>query len=326
MSSHRRVPVIAMMLILALALVAACGARAPEQVATEPSSAGAPFAGVAPAAPPPGPGEADEARGAADDELPTPLPDVDASGTPVPPGQRKLVKNGEMRLVVEDLLQAIGRASSTALELGGYVLSTESSAEGATKTATVKVGVPSERFETAMEQLRGLALDVRWERSSGTDVTAEYVDLESQLTNLRATLARLRQFLEEAATVEEALLVNTELTRIEGEIETIVGRMNYLRDRTAYSTITLYLEQDAPPPTITPTPTPIVWRPAETFDRAQISLQYVMRGLGDFAIWAAVVCLPLLFIAMLLLIPLAALRRRLRRKPKPPAPPANGAA
>lgn len=316
MSTYRRRISLGVMLVLVLALVAACGARSSQQVATEPSADGAPFAGVAPAAPPPGPGEADEARGAADEELPTPLPEVDASGTPVPPGQRKLVKNGEMRLVVADLLQAIGRASSTALELGGYVLSTESSAEGVAKTATVKVGVPSDSFETAMEQLRGLAQTVRWERSSGTDVTAEYVDLESQLTNLRATQARLRQFLDEAATVEEALLVNTELTRIEGEIETIVGRMNYLRDRTAYSIITLYLEQDAPPPTITPTPTPIVWRPAETFDRAQISLQYVMRGLGDFAIWAAVVCLPLLFIALLLLLPLAALRRRVRRKPK----------
>ncbi len=316
MSTYRRRISLGVMLVLVLALVAACGARSSQQVATEPSADGAPFAGVAPAAPPPGPGEADEARGAADEELPTPLPEVDASGTPVPPGQRKLVKNGEMRLVVADLLQAIGRASSTALELGGYVLSTESSAEGVAKTATVKVGVPSDSFETAMEQLRGLAQSVRWERSSGTDVTAEYVDLESQLTNLRATQARLRQFLDEAATVEEALLVNTELTRIEGEIETIVGRMNYLRDRTAYSIITLYLEQDAPPPTITPTPTPIVWRPAETFDRAQISLQYVMRGLGDFAIWAAVVCLPLLFIALLLLLPLAALRRRVRRKPR----------
>ncbi len=316
MSTYRRRISLGVMLVLVLALVAACGARSSQQVATEPSADGAPFAGVAPAAPPPGPGEADEARGAADEELPTPLPEVDASGTPVPPGQRKLVKNGEMRLVVADLLQAIGRASSTALELGGYVLSTESSAEGVAKTATVKVGVPSDSFETAMEQLRGLAQTVRWERSSGTDVTAEYVDLESQLTNLRATQARLRQFLDEAATVEEALLVNTELTRIEGEIEMIVGRMNYLRDRTAYSIITLYLEQDAPPPTITPTPTPIVWRPAETFDRAQISLQYVMRGLGDFAIWAAVVCLPLLFIALLLLLPLAALRRRVRRKPR----------
>ena len=67
--------------------------------------------------------------------------------------------------------------------------------KGDGKTATVKLGVPSEAFEDVLRQIRGTALQVKWERATGSDVTSEYVDLQSQLTNLQATQARLREFL-----------------------------------------------------------------------------------------------------------------------------------
>jgi hypothetical protein len=281
-----------------------------------------------------------EPRGAGEvGDQPTALPQLD--GTPQPggsPGVRRIIKNGELNLVVDELVRAIDRSTQIALDAAGYVLSTETSTQGPVKSATMKMGVPSEAFEDVMRQLRGQALEVRWERSSGQDVTEEYVDLQSQLTNLQATQARLREFLNQAQNVEEALKVNAELSRIEGEIETIQGRMNYLSNRAAYSTITLSLEQISPTPTVTPTPsitptptvtptmTPIVWRPGETFDSAQITLQYVLRGLGDVAIWAAVICVPLALVALVLLLPLLLLRRALRRRGgRSATPPADGA-
>jgi hypothetical protein len=350
---------LALVALLALVLVAAaaCGG-APQampvaQVVEAPAPTAAPVAasGAPAAAPtmaplpeqPPAPAEEPRGAGPIEDQ-PTALPVADGTAQPGgSPGIRKIIKDGELNMVVDELVRAIDRSTTIALDAGGYVLSTETSTDGPVKAATMKLGVPSEAFEDAMRQLRGLALQLRWERSSGKDVTDEYVDLQSQLTNLQATQARLRDFLKQATTVEEALKVNAELTRIEGDIETIQGRMNYLSDRAAYSTITLYLEQVSPTPTVTPTPsitptpsvtptmTPIVWRPTETFDSARVTLQYVLRGLGDFAIWAAVICVPLALVALVLLIPLMLIRRSLRRRntrsavPPPPPPPGNGA-
>lgn len=59
-----------------------------------------------------------------------------------------------------------------------------------------------------MRRLRTMAGRVLNETASGTDVTDEYVDLESKLENPEATRGRIRAFLEQATKVEELLEVN----------------------------------------------------------------------------------------------------------------------
>src|SRR3989304_1637312 len=102
-----------------------------------------------------------------------------------------------------------------------------------------------------------------------------------------ATRDRIRQFLEQAKTVEEALKVNDQLSKVEEEIETVQGRMNYLSDRAAFSTITVNLEPElpeltpTPTPTTTPTPTPAPWRPSETFQDAGRSFVSIWKAWAD---------------------------------------------
>jgi hypothetical protein len=332
----RILALVALLTFVLIAAVACSGAPAPSaQVApgaseapavapAEPAVAPAQPAAAptpAPAFPEPQSGDLGSVAGSEGEAaVPTMVP---SSGSP---SNRKIIKDAEMNLVVDQIVRAVDRVTTIAANAGGYILSTELSAQGEGKTATVKLGVPSEAFEDVLRQIRGTALQVKWERATGSDVTSEYVDLQSQLTNLKATQARLRQFLDQAKTVEEALQVNAELSKVEGEIETIQGRINYLGSRSAYSSITLYLEQLMPTPTVTPTPTitptpsatptatPIVWHPGETFGSARITLQYVLRGMGDFAIWAGVVCVPLVIIGLIVLLPVMWIRRRTRRR------------
>ena len=49
-----------------------------------------------------------------------------------------------------------------------------------------------------------------------------------KLTNLEATRDRIKSFLDQANTVDEALRINQELANIEAQIEQIKGQMNYL--------------------------------------------------------------------------------------------------
>ncbi|HKG54632.1 MAG TPA: DUF4349 domain-containing protein, partial [Anaerolineales bacterium] len=145
------------------------------------------------------------------------------------------------------------------------------------------------------------------ETAAGDDVTAQYVDLQSQLTNLEATRARIQEFLKDTKTIDEALRVNQELANIEGQIEQIKGQMNYLNDRSAYSTITLNLEPELPVLTPTPTPTafptatPIPWNPGQTFGNAKGTVTVVYQGIGDFLIWLGVVILPIVLPPALIL-------------------------
>jgi hypothetical protein len=65
------------------------------------------------------------------------------------------------------------------------------------------------------------------------------MDAEVRLKNARAVRDRLQQLLEKANKVEDSLAIEKELTRVGTEIETLEGKLKYLRDRARYSTITV---------------------------------------------------------------------------------------
>ena len=244
---------------------------------------------------------------------------------------RMIIKNAELRLLVEDTRVAIDQVTQVAEDTLGYVLSSRTWYKDDYQYATITLGVPAEEYEGALRRLRGLGLRVLDESASGQDVTDQYVDLQSRLRNLEATEATIRSFLEKATTVEESLQVNRQLSEITDQIEEIKGKMNYLKDRASYSTITVHLEPQLPTPTPTPTPTatatptptptptPLAWQPDQTFRSASNVLVRLAPGIGDLLIWIVVVLGPFL-IPVALVIWLAIWFRRKRPKAKSEQP------
>ena len=243
--------------------------------------------------------------------------------TVVERSNRMIVKNADIRLMVEDTNVAIDRSMQIVDDAGGYIISSrvwyQDYYGNSLKYASVTIGVPVDEFENAMRRLRGLAVQVVDENATGEDVTDQYVDLQSQLTNLESTRARIQEFLKDAKTVDEALRVNQELANIEAQIEQIKGRMNYLTDRSAFSTITITLEPEfpiltpTPSPTPKPTATPVPWKPADTFNDAKGTVTVVYQGIANFLIWLVVVILPIVLPPALILW---AMWKLLTRKPK----------
>jgi hypothetical protein len=261
---------------------------------------------------------------------PQAVADAGSSGlaAPVrPQADRMIIKNAEMELQVADTDVALDSITIIAADYGGYIISSHTWFEDEFKYATVRMGVPVIEFENILRRLRGLALQVTNEMASGEDVTDQYVDLQSRLTNLEATRDRIREFLDKAETVEEALQVNEQLSEVEAQIEEIQGRMNYLKDRAAYSTISVQLSPVRPTPTPTPTstptptPTPVAWRPGETLNDAGGVLVSILKGLVDALIWIIIVLGPFVVPVALLIWLVIWLRRRARRKSPPPQGP-----
>lgn len=219
---------------------------------------------------------------------------------PVLTSNRKIIKNAELELLVEDTNTTINRSLGIITEYDGYVISNRTWFKDDLKYATLAIGVPVDNFEEMLRRLKDLAITVVSETASGQDVTDQFVDLESRLRNLEATSARIREFLEQAQDVQQSLEVNAQLTQIEAEIEQVKGQMAYLRDRAAFSTITLQISPQLPTPTPTPeptaTPTPEPWSPGQTFDKASgvtsQAAQSLLQFTVDMVIWAVVVILP----------------------------------
>jgi len=302
-------------------LLSACGAAAPatELVAFEAPALGEEFAAQVA-------GQADAAKEepAAPSDFPL-GPVYNTGGSPEDASFRAshmIIKNGDIKLLVEDPDVAIDRTTQAVGDVGGYIISSriwyQPWYDGENyKYATITLGVPADQFERSLSRLRGLAVRVLDETASGEDVTDQFVDLQSQVTNLEATRDRIKSFLEQATNVDEALRINQELSNVEAQIEEIQGRMNYLQDRAAYSTITVNFEPVLPELTPTPTPTPNSWDPGKTFKNAKETVTRTYQGIGDLLIWFFVVLVPILLPPALLV---AAIWKLLTRKPNRPAP------
>lgn len=239
------------------------------------------------------------------------------------PGQaasvdRKIVKNAEVNVLVEDSDIAIDRLTQVVGDAGGYIVSSRVWYQAHLddenyKYASITLGIPVDQFEVTMRRVRGLAVRVLDENASGEDVTDQFVDLQSRLTNLEATQARIQSFLEDAKSVDEALRINQELAQIEAQIEEVKGRMNYLADRSAFSTITVTISPELPELEPAPVPEPKPWTPGETLENATETLVKAYQGIVEFAIWLFVAVLPILAPPALLVWLVV---RLVRRKPK----------
>lgn len=293
------------LMIAAVSILTACGGAA----APEPLLQTEKFV-AEPAAPADSFGSAEQPALAPEGQNPAlPMPTAGVVYQTVPdvgsaPGQaaaidRKIVKNAEVSVLVADSDSAIDRLTQVVSDVGGYIVSSrvwyQTHVDGENyKYATVTLGVPVDQFEVAMRRVRGLGLRVLDENASGEDVTDQFVDLQSRLSNLEATQARIQSFLEDAKTVDEALRINQELAQIEAQIEEVKGRMNYLSDRSSFSTITVTISPELPEIEPAPIPEPEPWTPSETLKKATETLIKAYQGIAEFAIWMFVAVLPIL--------------------------------
>jgi len=248
------------------------------------------------------------------------VPDVANAPRQAAAVDRKIIKNAEVNVLVEDSDIAIDRLTQVVGDAGGYIVSSrvwyQAHRDGENyKYASITLGIPVDQFEVTMRRVRGLAIQVTDENASGEDVTDQYVDLESRLANLEATQARIQSFLEDAKSVDEALRINQELAAIEAQIEEVKGRMNYLSDRSAFSTITVVISPELPEIEPAPAPEPKPWTPSETLKDATETLVKAYQGIVEFAIWVLVAVLPIVAPPVLIVWMFLKLLRRKLTKP-----------
>lgn len=227
-----------------------------------------------------------------------------AAPPPAPAAARMIIRNATMSLVVADAVDVLRKASALVESRGGYVAEERQWKERDQVRVSATLRVPAQQLAPALDAIRRLAVRVDSESITGQDVSQEFTDLGAQLKNLQATEAELRELLttvrqrtQKAADIME---VYSELTKVRGEIETMQGRMQYLSQMTALSTISLDLVPDAlAAPVVEPG-----WQPVATVKSAARALVNTLKSLADAAIWVTLYFLPIavLFVLFALVI------------------------
>lgn len=277
-------------------MLAACGGSPAATSAAAPTVAPAADYAVAPEQP---------AGGATALERSAAEPGAPVAQSNQPASQRLVIKSADLQLQVVSARDAEASLRALVGQLGGYVVKVETSGTYEQTTARVTFRVPAERFDQALSGAQGLAQKVLSRSVTGDDVTEEFVDLDSRLRNLEATRDRLLTFLEKADQVDDALKVNQSLTEIQGQIEQIKGRRQFLQQSAALSTFSVFLT----PVPVTPLIAEDSWQPIAVARRALSGLISFGQGLANIVIVALVwspVWLPLLLAGLWL-------RRRLAR-------------
>jgi hypothetical protein len=231
-------------------------------------------------------------------------------------GQRLVIRNASLTLVVPDSGEAVDRISALAAQMDGFVVTSQSSRVKDQPTyGSITIRVPAARLEEALKQIEALGSEVRNRTIGGQDVTEEYTDLESRLRNLEAAETQLQAIMERAGRIEDVLNVHRQLVETRDQIEQVKGRMQYLEQSAAMSSITVELMPDALAQPIATSG----WQASATARSAVEALVRTLQVLANIAIVIVLYILPLLIILAIpaAIIYLAVRRARRRIGPRP---------
>jgi len=158
----------------------------------------------------------------------------------------KIIKTASIQLEVKkgEFEKKFFEIATLAEANNGFVSNSQSysDSEGKLTSGMITIRVEQKNFDAVVNKIKLLGT-IKSITLGGTDVTQEYVDLESRLKNLQAQEQILLDLMKKATKVTDSIEVQRELSNVQGQVEVIKGRMNYLDNMVSFSTIDVSLAE-----------------------------------------------------------------------------------
>jgi len=196
--------------------------------------------------------------------------------------ERALILTATVAMRASDPWAVSEKAQQIATALGGDIMGLNQSGTKDDRTANLVLRVPSDRFNEALRQLRGLDAEVTSSSVDGKDVTDQFVDLKARLAAKQSEEQRYLALLVRADKVDDILKIDQALGSVRTQVEQLTGQINSISSRTKFSTISVSITPVGPIVTTDPKP---AWDPSRTIAAALAALALVFRGVADLAIW-----------------------------------------
>jgi hypothetical protein len=237
-----------LVVIAILLAAAACGGAGGASTATGPAPKGAPFAGGGSSS-----GQPTTIKGQPGD---TTNPSGSGTTNPTGAGTTVPVLQGPPVIRQAQLTMTVGNGTfdsklslaRTIVETeGGYIAGTQAQAapvDSQLRTGVLNFMVPAANFDTTIDELSKVG-KVQNEQITGTEVSGQYVDLQTRLSNAEAQRAAMLTLLTQAKTITDMIAVQNQIGQITGQIEQLKGQIKYLDDHTSFSALTVTMTEDA---------------------------------------------------------------------------------
>lgn len=161
---------------------------------------------------------------------------------PAPVVERSVITTAQMTVRVEAVDDAVERITGMVVANDGLIEFQDFANASDGAYATITARVPSASLETLIEQVGTLG-DVAQVSRQASDVTQQTVDLDARIAALQASVARLRELLDQTANVADLVAVETEIANRQAELDSLTAQRTYLADQVSMSTLTVSLQQ-----------------------------------------------------------------------------------
>jgi hypothetical protein len=177
------------------------------------------------------------------------------------------------------------------------------------RSATYTLRVPKENYFSLTDGLSAVG-NVTYLSSDATNITQQYTDTASRLSAYETEETRLLEILAEAETVEDMISVESRLSEIRYQKESLTSQLQNWDNQVSYSSVTIVLNEVQE---LTPEPTeePSYWQEVvAAFQSTLHGLFVIGKTLLKFLIAATPVLVPMLLVLVVILV----VHRRKKRK------------
>jgi len=239
----------------------------------------------------------------------------------------KLTKSASLDLRVKDVSVAAAQVRTIATGLQAQVLNEQIGTGGPGDPmplsgkdessgafigfGTLTLSVPADQLDTALDQISKQVGTVLRRNTSSQDVTSQYVDTESRLKTMRASVERVRALMAQAKDIGQVVALESEMSRRQADLESLESQLAALKDSVERSTLAVSLSTPGNEPE---TDNGFLAGLRSGWDAFAASAEGLFTGIGavlPFAVFFALVGSPLVWWLR---------RRRANRPPVVPAP------
>ncbi|WP_030154550.1 DUF4349 domain-containing protein [Streptomyces sp. NRRL S-244] len=157
-----------------------------------------------------------------------------------------VIRTATLALETADPQKALAAARTAAEGAGGYV-GNESTKRGedGRMTSTLTLRVPGDRFDAVLGAMEGSGR-LRSRKVEAQDVTEKVADVDSRVRSQQASVARVRDMMDKATALGDVVMLESELSKRQSDLESLLAQQTALKDQTSMGTITMEVSEPAP--------------------------------------------------------------------------------
>lgn len=208
----------------------------------------------------------------------------------------KMIYTADVTLETRDFDASSAAVTELVNAMGGYFERRELNQGGSYRSLYCTIRVPASRFTETLDQSGEIA-HLTYRNEYSQNVSEAYYDLEARLTTQRTKLQRLQELLAEAKDMSDIIVLESEISNTELQIEYLTGSLRSYDSLIDYSTIHLTLREVYRLSDEEVTPVTFGDRLAAAFKRgmeqavenAEDFMIYLARNWLSLLVWAGVI-------------------------------------